>query len=296
MLVDSHFYSHRLRLIGCLAIFAVLPVTCISAEPSNKNAPITPNSLINFLGGQLDDFFYTWMQDSGYEDPHEVFSLKDGMLHVTGNGLGGLITKREYRDYHLIIEFKWGEKTWHGRTNAARDTGVLFHCTGPDGSLHPWMASFEAQIIEGGVGDVLVLSEDASTPGTPIRMTVATESTKDRDGEVVWKKGSERITLSDGRVNWWGRDPDWTDVRGFRGKRDVESPYGEWTRMDVICDGDHFLIQVNGVIVNEGFEARPDHGKILLETELAEFHVRRYELWPLGKVRRIRERKSHYSA
>jgi hypothetical protein len=36
--------------------------------------------------------------------------------------------------------------------------------------------------------------------------------------------------------------------------------------------------------VNEAFEAKPDFGKLLLQTEQAEMFVRRYELWPLGKA------------
>ena len=62
--------------------------------------------------------------------------------------------------------------------------------------------------------------------------------TKDRDGEKVWKKGGEEITLASGRINWFGRDVDWADKKGFRGKDDVESPFGEWTKMEVIADGD----------------------------------------------------------
>ena len=81
-----------------------------------------------------------------------------------------------------------------------------------------------------------------------------------------------------------GRDVDWADTIGFRGREDVESPFGEWTRMEVIADGGHLLYKVNGITVNEAFDAKPDFGRILLQTELAELFIRRYELWPLGKV------------
>jgi len=74
---------------------------------------------------------------------------------------------------------------------------------------------------------------------------------------------------------------DWADKKGFRGKDDVESEFGEWTRMDVIADGGHLLYKVNGKVVNEAIDANPDQGKILLQTELAELFVRRLELLPL---------------
>jgi hypothetical protein len=129
---------------------------------------------------------------------------------------------------------------------------------------------------------VLTGSDPITGQVLPTSLTV--EITKDRDGEKVWKKGGERLTLSSGRINWYGRDEDWADKIGFRGKDDVESPFGEWTRLEVIADGGHLLYKVNGVIVNEAFEAKPNFGKILLQTEQAEMYVRRYELWPLGKA------------
>lgn len=68
------------------------------------------------------------------------------------------------------------------------------------------------------------------------------------------------------------------------GREDVESPGKKWTRMDVICDGDRITIQVNGVVVNKGFDAKPSAGLIQVQTEGAELYVRRFELWPLGKA------------
>lgn len=245
--------------------------------------PISPkNEPIKLFNGKNLDGFYTWIQGDGYDDPRQVFTIQDGLLRISGDGYGGLITKQTYRDYHLIIEFKWGETTWGNRKNAARDSGILVHCHGPDGSLGPWMASVEAQIIEGGVGDILVLSGKDPDTGDPIKTTLTVETTRDRDGERVWKKDGKRETLNGGRINWWGRDVDWADKVGFRGREDVESPFGEWTRMDVICDGGHIVCHVNGQMVNEGFDSQPDFGKIFVQTEQAEMFVRRYELWPLG--------------
>ena len=108
--------------------------------------------------------------------------------------------------------------------------------------------------------------------------------TKDRDGETVWQAGGARKTLTSGRINWFGRDPDWTDSLGFRGKQDVESCGQQWTRMDVICQTDRVTNLVNGIKVNEGCQSIPSSGKILVQTELAEIFIRRWELWPLGKA------------
>ena len=96
------------------------------------------------------------------------------------------------------------------------------------------------------------------------------------------EKGEPRQTVTKGRINWKHRDEDWADRIGFRGREDVESPSGEWNRLEVIAKGDTLQYFVNGAMVNEAFDCKPSEGKILLQTEGAEMLVRRYELYPLG--------------
>src|SRR5690606_34725650 len=77
------------------------------AQP--REAAISPkDEPIRLFNGKNLDGFYTYIEDTGYEDPRQVFTVKDGMIHISGDGFGGLITDKEYRDYHLVIEFKWG--------------------------------------------------------------------------------------------------------------------------------------------------------------------------------------------
>ncbi len=256
------------------------------ATPPSRDLAIRPiEGPIKLFNGRNLEGFYTWIRGSKYSDPKKVFTVEDGMIHISGDGYGGLITNQAYRDYHLIVEFKWGEKTWGNRVDRARDSGLLLHCWGPDGGYgNTWMASIEAQIIEGGVGDILVLTGKDPELGQVLPTSLSAEITKDRDGERVWKEGGEKVTLSGGRINWYGRDVDWSDTVGFRGRDDVESPFGEWTRMDVIADGGKLTYKVNGVVVNKAFDAKPDAGKLLLQTEQAEMFVRRFELWPLGEA------------
>ena len=241
---------------------------------------IAPTRKIDLLADDYQSKMYTWLQDAKYEDPRGVFTVKDGQLHISGDGFGAIITKEDFRDYHLVLEFKWGPRTWQSRKDRTKDSGLLVHSYGPDGNYgNIWMTSIEAQIIEGGTGDFIVVG-GKDTDGKPLRVSLTCETAKDRDGETIWKDGGERKTFTRGRINWYGRDPDWKDVKGFRGKEDVESPDGEWTRMDVVCDGGRVIVYVNGVKVNEGFDAVPAAGKLQLQTELAELFVRRWELYP----------------
>jgi hypothetical protein len=55
------------------------------------------------------------------DDPKNVFKFEpDGLFHVSGNGYGGITTNDSFKDYHLVIEFKWGDKTWGKRAKATR--------------------------------------------------------------------------------------------------------------------------------------------------------------------------------
>src|SRR5207244_12722323 len=101
-----------------------------SAAVSSGGAPGQNQGEKLFNGKDLTNF-YTYLAapkkgDKPYgknHDPEKVFTVHDGMIHVSGKVYGGLITEREYENYHLITEFKWGEKTWPPRENATRDSG-----------------------------------------------------------------------------------------------------------------------------------------------------------------------------
>ena len=257
-----------------------------AASPQPTAEPVRPKEVIRLFDGKTLGDCYTWLQDTKYEDPRKVFRVTDGLLHITGDGLGALTTNKEYADYHLVLEFKWGEKVWRSRTEKTKDSGLLIHSRGADGGYGGnWMPSIEVQIIEGGMGDfILVAGNDKE--GNPVPLSLTCEVARDRDGEVIWKKGAGRETFdlkNRKRINWFGRDPDWADKLGFRGNDDLDRAQTEWTRMDVICDGGHIQTYVNGTLVNEAFDAEPSAGRIQLQAELAEIFFRRWELHPLGK-------------
>jgi hypothetical protein len=89
--------------------------------------------------------------------------------------------------------------------------------------------------------------------------------------------------MTEGRLNWFGRDPAWKDVLGFRGRRDVEKPAGEWNRQEVVADGDSITSILNGVVVAKATASSHAAGKIQIQSEGAEIFVRSVELQPLGK-------------
>ena len=87
-----------------------------------------------------------------------------------------------------------------------------------------------------------------------------------------------------GRQLWWNQhDPDFKELLDTRGKNDVESPLGEWTRVECVCEGKTITVSVNGTKVNRAYDVFPASGKILLQSEGFELYVRKFELTPLGK-------------
>lgn len=229
-----------LGLVVCAVVF-------LAACATTKKAPA-----VNLLKPEL---LYSYLKDIGVDkDDDRVFTWqKDGTLRISGQHYGYLATKENYSNYVLTAEYKWGPKTWPPREFNARDSGVLCHFVGKD---VVWPKSLEAQIIEGGTGDILVVSG--------AKLTV--------DGVT---KGP-RIE----RFDRPGRNP-WKDEKGFRGQQELEKPVGEWNEMIVVCEGDKFGIWVNGHKTLMGSNAIPTAGKILVQSEGAEILFRKLELQPL---------------
>jgi hypothetical protein len=68
---------------------------------------------------------------------------------------------------------------------------------------------------------------------------------------------------------------------GVRGPQDVESPYGQWTRCEIVCRGDTLEFYVNGKLVNRAWGLNITKGKIFFQTEGAEVWFRNIELTQL---------------
>ncbi|HXG08329.1 MAG TPA: DUF1080 domain-containing protein [Gemmataceae bacterium] len=266
----------RLHIAG--SVILALAAGLLTFAGQNPVSADSQKGTIHLFNGKDLTNFYTWLKGHGKNtDPEKVFIVHDGMIHVSGKVFGCLTTEKEYENYHLIVEFKWGQKTWPPREGKAMDSGVLLHGVGEDGAAGggAWMESIECQMIEGGTGDFILVKGK----GTP-RLTAEAEM---RGKQWYYKPGAPPREFTSGRINWYGRDPEWKDVQGFRGREDVEKPAGEWNRLECICDGDTITNILNGKVVNRGTKASPRKGKILFQSEGAEVFFRKIDLIPLTK-------------
>lgn len=255
-------------------ILAVIISTALFSAHALVRADAVTEKIVLFNGKDLTNF-YTFLKTHGKNvDPDKVFSVKDGMICVSGKEFGCFTTEKEFENYRLLVEFKWGEETWAPRKDRARDSGVLLHCVGKDGGRGGvWMESVECQLIEGGTGDFILVSGEKN-PEITARVTM-------QDKQLYFDPKAEPQRIKGKRVNWYGRDPAWKDVVGFRGKQDVENPVGQWNTLECVCEGGKITNILNGKVVNEATDSTHTRGKILFQSEGAEVFFRRIELLPL---------------
>lgn len=84
-------------------------------------------------------------------DPKKIFTVQDGIIHCAGTPFGYLLTEKNYENYVLRLEWKWGEK-FVGKN---RNSGVFVHVSGPD---KIWPKGVEAQLASGRAGDFWLVS------------------------------------------------------------------------------------------------------------------------------------------
>ncbi len=270
------------RYVVLVAILVGLTDPVAAAQPCDALA----RGVIHLFNGKDLTGFYTHLRGFGRDnDPKGVFSVQDGLLRISGEVYGCITTRESFSDYRLIVEYKWGPKTWPPRVKRARDSGVLLHSVGTEHAYGGvWLYSIECQLIEGGTGDFIVVGDKSDR----YAVTCPVAEAKQGSSYVYDPKGKP-VTIYSGRINWFGRDPAWRDVKGFRGPRDVERPVGRWNRLECVADGETITVILNGVTVNRCIKAKPCKGRIQIQSEGAEIFLRRVDLIPLDRNRGERD-------
>jgi hypothetical protein len=241
-------------LLLLLLVLATATVSASSAIPPHGKA------VVLFSGHDLAQFD-TFIKTQGLNsDPNHVFLVEKGALHVSGKEFGYIITKQDFANYYLRSEFKWGEGTYPPREGQARDSGILYHMTGPQ---KVWPTSIEFQILEGGTGDFWMTDGGGLTGTNGVRVTGPPGNAEKID------------RIGKGRSQ---------NVAGFRDPTgEVEKLHGHWNLLELVVQGDHVKQFVNGKLANEGSAAYPSAGKILFQSEGAEVFFRDIKLYLLKR-------------
>ena len=106
-----------------------------TGDPPAKDDFFTPL----FNGRDLAGW-YTFLQKHGKNsDPDHVITIEDGAIHLYKHAadgehvvMGYIATEKEYGDYHLRLQYRWGAKKFQPRYAMKRDAGIYYHILGPD--------------------------------------------------------------------------------------------------------------------------------------------------------------------
>jgi hypothetical protein len=186
--------------------------------------------------------WYTFIKTKGKDnDPDKVFTVEHGVLHISGKEFGYICTGKEFTNFHLVVEFKWGVKKYPPRDadTTRRDNGILYFVPLKEKDT-VWPKSIECQIQEGDVGDFWMV-----------------------DSATIVVDGVRSVPK---------------DYCRYAKKTDAEKPSGEWNRVEVISNHGKITHIVNNKTVNEGTDPSLTKGKIIIQSEGAEIYYRRIEI------------------
>ena len=176
------------------------------------------------------------------------FFARAGMLEDLGEPRGHLITDAVYRDYKLEVEYRF--------PGDSGNAGVLVHASTPRALYGMFPKSIEVQMEAGNAGDFWCIVEDIKVP----------DMVKRRGPPATWgiTEGKARriLNLTDGS----------------------EKPLGQWNRLVVEAVGRRLRVWVNGDLVNDGYDATADRGRIALQAEGAPVEFRRIVLTPVRSL------------
>ena len=242
-----------------------------------------PSPTSEVAGLQRDaDGKYTEPIGSG-RDPLKVFTVDgdvDGRpaIRISGEVFGELRTKRSFKDYHLKLQFKWGEKKWPPRDRAEtrRDSGLLYHVhAAPGAEGRTWARSVELQIQEHDVGDLYAVGSAIAVRAKARPDTKPTVYDYDPAGEWTF------FSQSQGASGRCVKQPD------------NEKPTGEWNTVELIAFRDDSIHIVNGKVVmrlhgpvriDSALPTPVTSGSIILQSEGAEVFYRDIQIRPITAV------------
>jgi hypothetical protein len=278
------------RVLFCIAI-AVLsgPFTALSAETVGQQGW---TSLFN--GTNLNGW-YIVLRNSRSDDTNHLVQVENGMIHMykdapagTAQPAGYIVTENEYSNYHLRLEYKWGEKRFQPRLKTRRDAGIMYHVVGKDGV---WPRCIECQIQENDVGDIFTVNTRLAAsvdPGTTNLVSVVTTN----EAGVMHTNLVVRPVFEESEK---GGMPFVQGV-GDGIRRVIRNPMNEhdgWNTVEVVVRGDEATYIVNGKVNNRAAKIQQKvngewvaltKGKIALQLEFAEVFYRNVEIKDLGHV------------
>jgi hypothetical protein len=209
---------------------------------------ITPDRIIPLFNGRD---LSGWQADvpSRDTDPKapESFVVREGRLVSLGKPEGHLLTRQAYGNYRLEAEYRFPGK--------GGNCGILVHASRLRALYKMFPQSIEVQMNSGDAGDFWCIQENIEVPDLEMRRP---------------RKPGEK---------WGGAEGDARRILNLTGGS--ETPLGQWNTMAIEARDRTIKVWVNGVLVNDAFNATADAGRIAIQAEGTEVEFRRVEIGPL---------------
>ena len=228
--------------------------------------------------------WYTFLQKHGKNsDPDRIVTIEDGAIRLYKHAddksmvvMGYIATEKEYGDYHLRFQYRWGTKKFQPRYALKRDAGLYYHIIGEDAV---WPKALQFQIQQTDVGDLLALY------GFQLDTWIDPKTKRHMQWTYLGPdEGGEPRVLGGQGIGYLKRLPGEFEVEG-------------WNTAEIIVKGDTTTHILNGHVVNRGRNVRfvdqgdpkkvtpITRGRIALEIEAAEMDFRNVEIKMLGEDR-----------
>jgi hypothetical protein len=266
-----------------VALVIVTSLTVVTQVPASKSGPNSAPAVqaadgwVPLFNGRDLNGWYTFLQKHGKNhDPDRVITIEDGAIRLYKHAedgaevvMGYIGTEKDYGDYHLRFQYRWGTKKFKPRYTLKRDAGLYYHITGPDAV---WPKALQFQVEQTNVGDLIALYGfqldtwiDPKTRGESQATFLGPEN-----GGVPRVLGGSGIAYQ----------------KHLAGEFEVDG----WNTAEIIAKGDTTVHVLNGTVVNRGKNVRirdardpkvskpVTRGRIALEIEAAEMDFRKVEI------------------
>jgi hypothetical protein len=134
--------TNKIVLAAVAATWALAMAGCIStlAGPASDDKKTVLWTSEDFTG------WHRYVADPAV-DVNNVWRIRRGVLYCAGQPNGYIRTEKEYRNYHLHLEWRWPMEP--------ANSGVLLHGRGPD---QIWPVCIQCQLKAGRAGDFILMN------------------------------------------------------------------------------------------------------------------------------------------
>ena len=171
----------------------------------------------------------------------QVWSVKDGILTCQGTPVGCIFKGPEVTNFKFVVDYRWAPGQEPG------NSGIFSRISRP---ATPLPKTVEVQLKHGSAGDVLGLQGRKVAADQPRFFSIA-------------------------------KHPLAGDIAGVNKTADLERPAGEWNQVEIVAQGGHYTVRMNGQIVNDVNGVEIVAGPVGLQSEGGVIQFRRATLTPL---------------